>query len=101
MLRKLVSRESKDWDRLLLLVLFAYREAPQSTTGFSPFKLLYGKEVRGPLDVLREKWEASKKSKQSVLSHILTVRETLEEMSELMSENVMGAQKCQKLWYDQ
>ena len=29
------------------------------------------------------------------------VRERLEEMSELVSENVRGAQKCQKLWYDQ
>jgi len=29
------------------------------------------------------------------------VRERLEEMSELVSENVRGAQKYQKLWYDQ
>jgi len=32
--------------------------------------------VRGPLDVLREEWwEASKKTDESVLSHILLVRE--------------------------
>ena len=42
LLRKLVSKESRDWDRLLPYVLFAYWEAPQSTTGFSPFELLYG-----------------------------------------------------------
>ena len=36
-----------------------------------------------------------------VLSHILIVRERLEEMSELVSENLKGAQKRQKLWYDQ
>ena len=54
MLRKLVSKEGKNWDRLLPYVLFAYREVPQSTTGFSPFELLYGREVRGPLDVIRE-----------------------------------------------
>ena len=29
------------------------------------------------------------------------VRERLEEMSELVCENVKGAQKCQKRWYDQ
>ena len=38
---------------------------------------------------------------KSVLSHILLVRERLEEMSELVSENLKGAQKRQKLWYDQ
>ena len=58
LLRKLVSKEGCNWDRLLPYVLFAYREVPQSTTGFSPFELLYSREVRGPLDVLKEKREA-------------------------------------------
>ena len=31
--------------------------------------------------MLREEWEASKKSDESVLSHILKARERLEEMS--------------------
>ena len=44
-LRKLVNKEGRDWDRLLPYVLFTYREVPQSTTGFSPFELLYGREV--------------------------------------------------------
>ena len=101
MLRKLVSKEGNNWDRLLPYVLFAYREVLQSTTGFSPFELLYGREVRGPLDVLREEWEANKKSDESVLFHILLVRERLEETSELVIENLKEAQKHQKLWYDQ
>ena len=73
LLRKLVSKEGRDWDRLLSYVLFAYREVPQSTTGFSPFKLLYGREVRGPFDVLKEDWEAEKRSDGSVVSHILAI----------------------------
>ena len=60
-LRKFVNKEGRDWDRWLPYVLFAYREVPQSTTGFSP-ELLYGREVRGPLDVLREEWEADQTS---------------------------------------
>ena len=66
MLRKLVSREGRNWDSMLPHVLFAYREVPQSTTGFSPFELLYGREVRGTLDILKEQWEADKKSDESV-----------------------------------
>ena len=54
MLRNLVNKEGRDWDRLLPYVLFAYREVAQSMTGFSPFNLLYGRKVRGPLDVLKE-----------------------------------------------
>ena len=41
--------------------------------------------------ILREEWEASKRSDESVLSHILLVRERLEEMSELVSENLKEA----------
>lgn len=47
MLRKTATSEGKDWDKLLPYVLFAYREVPQASTGFSPFELLYGRSVRG------------------------------------------------------
>ena len=57
MLCKTVTSDGKDWNKLLLYVLFAYREVPQASTGFSPFELLYGRNVQGPLDVLRESWE--------------------------------------------
>jgi len=86
---------------LLPYVLFAYREVPQRTTGFSPFELLYGKEVRRPLEILKEEWEADKKSDESVLSHVLLVRQRMEQMSNLVSKNLKVAQQCQKTWYDQ
>ena len=60
MLKKAAIGEGKDWDKLIPYLLFAYREVPQSSTGFSPFELLYGRAVRGPLDILRETWEADK-----------------------------------------
>ena len=41
MLRKTASEDGKDWDRMIPYLLFAYREVPQSSTGFSPFELLY------------------------------------------------------------
>ena len=71
MLRKTACEEGKDWDFYILYVLFAYREVPQETTGFSPFELLYGREVLGPLDVLKESWEPSSGSDMSVVSHVL------------------------------
>ena len=48
MLRKTAAEEGKDWDKLIPYVLFAYREVPQESTGFSPFELLYGQEVEDP-----------------------------------------------------
>ena len=100
MLRKTVTEEGKNWDKLLPYVLFAYREVPQVSTGFSPFELLYGREVRGPLDVLRESWEANEKSNESVVSHILSIRERMARMMEMARENEARAKDQQKKWYD-
>ena len=56
MLRKMCAERPQDWDRYLNAVLFAYREVPQESLGFSPFELLYGRTVRGPMRILRELW---------------------------------------------
>ena len=88
---KLVGDEGKDWDRLLPYLLFAYREVPQASTGFSPFELVYGWQVQGPLDIIKESWEADKRSNESVVSHILTVQGRLSKMSELTRENLKKA----------
>lgn len=39
----------KDWDEGVNLVLFAAREAVQESLGFSPFEVVFGQTVRGPL----------------------------------------------------
>ena len=77
-----------------------HREVPQASTGFSPFELVYGRQVRGPLDIIKESWEADKRSNESVVSHVLTVQDRLSKMSELARENLRKAQTVQKRWYD-
>ena len=54
MLKKVT--DHRCWDKLLPLVHFAYREVPQEVTGFSPFELIYSKDVRELLDILKEEW---------------------------------------------
>ena len=43
-----------DWDKYLPVLLFAVREIPQESLKFSPFELLYGRNVRGPMQILKE-----------------------------------------------
>ena len=100
MLKKTAIEQGKDWDKPIPYLLFAYREVPQSSTGFSPFELVFGRQVRGPMDVLKESWEAEKKSDESIVSYILSVQERLEEMADIVKQNLSGAQKTQKRWYD-
>ena len=76
------------------------REVPQASTGFSPFELIYGREVRGPLDILKETWEADQKSDESVVSYVLATREKLEDMVDCVKQNMETQQARQKKWYD-
>ena len=100
MLRRTADEEGKDWDHFIPYLLFAYREVPQASTGFSPFELLYGRQVRGPLDILTETWEASTKSSDSVVSYVLSIQDRLAKLQELVGTNLANAQETQKTWYD-
>ncbi|UYV83325.1 hypothetical protein LAZ67_23000532, partial [Cordylochernes scorpioides] len=52
MIAMYVSVEQKDWDVILPYVTFAYNTAKQDTTGFTPFKLIHGREVETAVDTL-------------------------------------------------
>ena len=100
MLQKAATSEGKDWDKMLPYLLFAYREVPQASTGFSPFELLYGRAVNGPLDVLKNTWEAGGPGEDSIVSHILSICDKLAKMTELVKNNLSNAQERQRKWYD-
>ncbi|UYV76601.1 hypothetical protein LAZ67_14001425, partial [Cordylochernes scorpioides] len=52
MIAMYVSVEQKDWDVILPYVTFAYNTAKQNTTGFTPFKLIHGREAETTVDTL-------------------------------------------------
>ena len=54
MMRSYCLENDKDWDEGIHLLMFAAREAVQETLGFSPFELVFGYIVRGPLKMLKE-----------------------------------------------
>ena len=45
------AQRPKSWDKLLPLVMFAYREVPQESTVFSPFELISMAETFGDLSI--------------------------------------------------
>ncbi len=102
MLKKFVSCNQKDWDDCLPYLLFAYCEVPQESTGLSPFELLYGRKVRGPLDVLRETWAGytAEEEETPIATYVVEMRDRLEEMSGLVQESMVRAQQRQKALYD-
>jgi hypothetical protein len=47
---KLQDKEHNNWDEFLSPVVFAYNTGTHSTTNYSPFQLLFGREPRLPAD---------------------------------------------------
>ena len=70
-----------DWDRYLAAVLFAYRETPEDSFGFSPFEMLYERAVRGPVTILKELWtqEEELEEVQTTYQYVLGLRNRLVE----------------------
>lgn len=75
MLKKGIDVDGKNWDQLLPYVLFSVRDVPQSSTGFSPFELLYGRRPRGMLDLAKESWEHQPSPQRTVTEHVEQVHD--------------------------
>ena len=90
MLRKLAQEKPRTWDRYIPALLFAYREVPQESLGFSPYELLYGRQVRGPMATLRQAWtdKEADEEVQTIATYIVELRNRIEETCKLAQENL-------------
>ncbi len=100
MVRKFVKEDAKNWDKWLEPLLFAVREVPQTSTGFSPFELLYGHQPRGVLDVIKESWEEGPSNSRSEIQYVMDLRAKLHTLGRLSMENLLQAQDKQMQLYN-
>ena len=99
-LRKYIEKFEGQWHKALPYILFAYREIPHSTTGFSPFELLFGKNPRGPLDVLKSEWTGTTSKSENVVSFLTDTYERLESARALATQSEETAKAKMKTYYD-
>ncbi|XP_069110221.1 uncharacterized protein [Argopecten irradians] len=100
-LKKLSTSNKDEWDTLLPYALFAYREVPHEETGFSPFEMLYGWPVRGPLQILEKAMTGEAEIQTNVVDHVVKMRERLAEIRETVQETLVIKRQKIKQWYDQ
>lgn len=100
MLRKIVDRDRKNWDFLLLYLMFAIREVAQTSLGFSPFEVLYGRHPWGILDIARETWEQQATPYHSVIDHIAQMLDRIAAITPLVKEHMRQAQEAQRFTYN-
>ena len=101
-LKKLCISRPKDWDRYIPCALFAMREIPSDSLGFSPFELLYGRQGRGPLTILNELWTNPNLNTETQSSYrfLLDLRNRLQETAELAASQKEISMKQYKTYFD-
>ena len=89
-------------DRFVTPLLFAYREVPQCTLGFSPFELLYGRTVRGPVSILRELWTDESASSEVKLTYqyVTDLKDRSAKTAEMVKQNLLKKSEEYKHHYD-
>ncbi|XP_064470233.1 uncharacterized protein LOC135384984 [Ornithodoros turicata] len=102
MLRRMCEERPIDWDRYLAALLFAYREVPQESLAFSPFEMLYGRHVRGPLTVLKELWTRADlpEETKTTYEYVLELRNRLESTCKLAHESLEKAGARYRQYYN-
>lgn len=99
MLGKLEDTEA-EWDKLLPLVLFAYRDTPHSATGYTPFQIVFGRNVRGPTSILKATWSGEQPTSATAARYLFDVTQRMEVAKELAGKNERLAKEKSKLYQD-
>jgi transposase InsO family protein len=102
LLRKLCMEQPHQWDRFLPAVMFAYTEVPQESLGFSPFELLYGRSVRGPMSLLKDLWMREDQNDEvcSTVQYVVELRNRIAETCELAHANLKKAATKQAKYFE-
>ena len=102
MLFKLCNEHPTEWHKMIDLSIFAYREVPNESTGFSPFELRYGRHVRGAMQMLKELWTVNIQQEEvkSTYDYVTNLQEKLEATMKIAMDNLENAKGRYKSCYD-
>ena len=99
MLKK--SLENKvEWPNQVKFSLYACRAAPNRDIGFSPFQLVYSRNIRGPLVWLHEAWDPTNRELVRVCEWVEELENRLELMRDVARAKLEVAKDTMKASYD-
>ena len=99
MLSMYVCEDHTDWDTHIPYVMMSYRASEQETTGVSPNRMMFGREIMLPLDLLVANPRAGKEYLNSE-TYAAEVYSRMQKAFEMAREHIKGEQKRQKHLYD-
>ncbi len=97
-LSKFVDDHQRDWDEYIPLLLMAYRTAEHEATGYTPPKIMLGRNLRLPIDLLCGRPDGEHAEQVSSYAHEL--QQKLEQVHEFARSRLKIASDRMKLHYD-
>ena len=100
MLRCYCDGEPRDWPGGVPFVLFAVRDSVQESLGFTPFELVFGHDVRGPMKVVKEQWMNDRGRQESAATYVSEMKERLGKAVRCANEHLGEVKERMKTRYD-
>ena len=102
MLKKVTAEKPKDWHRYLGPLMFAVMDTPQDSTGFTPFELLYGYQVRTPIMLLKRLCTGDNEEPEVKTSYqyVVDLKQRVEETCELVRNELAKVQTRNQKYYN-
>ena len=95
-----VDKNHRNWDTLVPLMMMAYRSAVHDTTGYTPARLLFGREIRLPIDLAFGRPQEEAPSLSYTSGYVQNLQESLEEIHRYARQHIEIKSDRMKLYYD-
>ena len=102
MLSAFVSERANDWDEHLPYVMMAYRSSKHSSTGCTPYSMIYGRECTMPVDLLFPDTQVPKSTPDQDCGpeYVEYIKKTIQTAHRFAREHLHRAAIRQKKGYD-
>ena len=100
MLSKMIEGDQRSWDRVLPIAMLAYRSSEHDTTGVSPARMLFGREIQLPVDLLLGCPPDETVPVDCNVPYVIALRDQLQNVHDLARDNMSEASQRQKRGYD-
>jgi len=99
MLSKYIQSYQKDWDQHLDFIIMAFNSTLHQSTGVSPYRLVYGREMAFPLEIITKKIEDRDEPKY-VSAYVSELEDRLRESHEVARKHMKASAIRQKCSYN-